>query len=411
MEIGKEIIVKVERFNNEGDGVCLYNNFVIFVKGALINEEIKIKIIDKKKNYAIGEIVEILIPSESRKIPLCPYYNICGGCGLMHMDQNMQLELKKEKIKSIFKKICNIDVDLKEVCAYNNLYYRNKITLRVEGNKIGYYKEKTNELVDITECLLCDKRINELLHEIREFINYYSSHKISEVMIRTAKDETMVYIDSINKRWLNKFIEKLSNVNSIYVGDDLVYGIDSINQKINGLVFDMSPKSFFQVNLETASKLYEYALKDVDNQNITVDLYSGTGTIAISLAKKSRRVIAIESNKNAVKDAKNNMLLNGIDNIEFKGGKVEDLIKQLKDLNIDTLVLDPPRTGSDKLSLKMLLKIKPKNIVYISCNPVTLAKDYNILKEEYQIKEIKGFDMFPNTHHVETVMILEKKDV
>ena len=410
MEIGKEIIVKVERFNNEGDGVCLYNNFVIFVKAALINEEIKIRIIDKKKNYAVGEIVEILIPSESRKIPLCPYYNTCGGCGLMHMDQNMQLELKKEKIKSIFKKICKIDVDIKEVCAYNNLYYRNKITLRVEGNKIGYYKEKTNELVDITECLLCDKRINEILHEIREFINYYSSHKISEVMIRTAKDETMVYIDNINKRWLNKFIEKLSNVNSIYVGDDLVYGIDSINQKINGLVFDMSPKSFFQVNLETASKLYEYALKDVENQNITVDLYSGTGTIAISLAKKSRRVIAIESNKNAVKDAKNNMLLNGIDNIEFKGGKVEDLIKQLKDLNIDTLVLDPPRTGSDKLSLKMLLKIKPKNIVYISCNPVTLAKDYNILKEEYQIKEIKGFDMFPNTHHVETVMVLERKN-
>ena len=198
-------------------------------------------------------------------------------------------------------------------------------------------------------------------------------------------------------------------VTSLYVGDKLVYGIDSINQKINGLVFDMSPKSFFQVNIETASKLYEYALKDVDNQNITVDLYSGTGTIAMALAKKSRRVIAIESNKNAVKDAKNNMLLNGIDNIEFKGGKVEDLIKILKDIKIDTLVLDPPRTGSDKLSLKMLLKIKPKNIVYISCNPITLAKDFNTLKEGYQIKKIEAFDMFPNTSHVETVMLLERK--
>lgn len=409
MEIGKEIIVKVERFNNEGDGVCLYNNFVIFVKGALINEELKIRIIDKKKNYAIGEIVEILIPSKSRKIPLCPFYNVCGGCNIMHMNQEMQLELKKEKIKSIFKKISKIDVDIKEIHSYNNLYYRNKITLRVLGNKIGYYKEKTNELVDITECIICDKRINDILHLIREFINYYSSHKINEVMIRTAKDETMVYVDNINKRWLNKFIEKLSMVTSLYVGDKLVYGIDSINQKINGLVFDMSPKSFFQVNIETASKLYEYALKDVDNQNITVDLYSGTGTIAMALAKKSRRVIAIESNKNAVKDAKNNMLLNGIDNIEFKGGKVEDLIKILKDIKIDTLVLDPPRTGSDKLSLKMLLKIKPKNIVYISCNPITLAKDFNTLKEGYQIKKIEAFDMFPNTSHVESVMILAKK--
>lgn len=411
MELGKELIVKIERFNNEGEGVALFDNFVIFVKDALIDEEVKVKIVEVKKNYAKAKLLEILIPSNKRKIPLCPFYELCGGCDIMHMDNELQLEFKKKKIEDVFKKVCQLDIKVKEICSFNNLYYRNKVTLRVEGNQLGYYKTKSNSLVDINECIICDKLINEIIFKIREFINHYKTHKIKEVIIRTARDEIMVCVDNINKRWKDKFVEKLKNVTSIYVGNELIYGIDSINQKVNDLVFDISPKSFFQVNVETASHLYNFALKRVENQNITVDLYSGTGTIAMALAKKSRRVIAIESNVNAVEDAKNNMLLNDINNVEFKGGKVEDLIDDLRDLNIDTLVLDPPRTGSDKRSLRALLKIKPKNIVYISCNPVTLARDYNVIRNLYDIVEIKAFDMFPNTHHVETVMVLEKKDV
>ena len=411
MEVGKELTVTIERFTNEGAGVAIYEGLVIFVPDALVGEEVKIKITELKKNYAIADLLEVLHISNDRTIPICPFYDKCGGCDIMHMSKDLQLNFKKNKIHDVFKKVCNLDVVVNDVCSFNSSNYRNKVVLRVEGNRIGFYEPKSNTIIDVKECMICDDLINETLFKIRDFINYYKSHGIEEVMIRVARDEVMVYLSSLNKRWYPYFIKRLNNVASIYVRDELIYGVDSINQKINDLVFDISPKSFFQINPKTAEKMFEYALKNIEDQNVCADLYSGTGTIALSLAKKSRRVIAIESNESAVEDAKENMVLNGLDNIEFKLGRVEDLIDELIELNIDTLVLDPPRTGSDKRSLRALLKIKPKNIIYISCNPVTLARDYNVIRNLYDIKDIQPFDMFPNTHHVETVMVLEKKDV
>ena len=411
MEIGKELIVKIIRLNNEGDGVATFDNLVVFVPGALIEEEVKIKITEMKKNYARADIVKILIPSKNRRIPVCPFYNECGSCDIMHMEYEEQLEFKRTKVEGIFKKISNLDISIPKVNTFNNLYYRNKVVLRVEEDKIGYYKPKTNTLVDITECLICDKLINEILNRLRTFIKENKNHKIKEVMIRVAREEIMVSLDKLNEDYLDKIKELFKDITSLYINNELVLGIPSINQKMNDSVFDISPKSFFQVNVETASKLFECALKDVEDKNITVDLYSGTGTITMLLAKKSRRVIGVEVVEDAVKDAENNMLLNNIENVEFKLGRVEDLIDELKEINIDTLVMDPPRSGSDKKSLRALLKIKPKEIIYISCNPVTLARDYNVIRNLYDIKEIELFDMFPNTHHVETVCILKIKDI
>ena len=411
MKLGKELVVKVVRLNNEAEGVALYDGLVIFVPGGLPEEEVKIKIVEMKKNYAIAELIEVISINNRRTIPLCPFYGKCGGCDIMHMNHELQLEFKKQKVVDVFKKICKLEPKVNNTLSFINSNYRNKVVLRVESNNIGYYEHKSNKLVGINECSLCDPLINEAISKIKDFIGYYTTHKINEVMIRVAQDELMICLDSINKRWIDKFIKRLDIASCIYVGNELVYGIDSINQKLNDLSFDISPKSFFQVNPVTAEKLFEYALKNINEQNVCVDLYSGTGTIAMHLAQKSRRVIAIESNESAVEDAKNNMALNNLDNVEFMHGRVEDLIDELKDLNIDTLVLDPPRSGSDKRSLRALLKFKPNNIIYISCNPVTLARDYNVIRNLYDIKEIQPFDMFPNTHHVETVMILEKKDV
>lgn len=411
MELGKELIVKIIRYNNEGEGVAIFNDLVIFVPGVIVSEEVKIKIVDIKKNYARGEVIKILIPSTERRIPVCPFYNECGSCNLMHIDYNEQLDFKKKKVEDIFKKVSNIDVEVKKINSFNNLHYRNKVVLRVSEDKIGYYKEKTNTLVDINECLICDELINDIIRRIRTFIKDNKNHKIKEVMIRVAREEVLLCFDNLNKNYIDDIKDIFKDVTSLYINDELILGISSINQKILDLVFDISPKSFFQVNTLTASKLFEYALKDVNDKNICVDLYSGTGTITMLLSKKARRVIGIEVVKDAVKDAENNLLLNGIDNVEFKLGRVEDLIDELKDLNIDTLVMDPPRSGSDKRSLRSLLKFKPKEIIYISCNPITLARDYNVIKNLYEIKEIQLFDMFPNTTHVETVMVLEKKDV
>lgn len=409
MEKGKELIVKISRLNNEADGVALYDGFVIFVPGALIDEEVKIEIVDVKKNYAVAKLLKVLIPSDKRREPICPYYDKCGGCNIMHMDNDEQLCFKSEKVKSVLKKISNIDFEIDKAYSYNNLNYRNKAIFKVDNNKIGYYEQKSNTLVDIDRCLICDDRINVVLLIIKDFISSSRDHYIKELMVRVARDEILVRVDNLNEIYEERVKELLSYVNSIYVGDRLIYGIPSINEKINDLVFDISPNSFFQINTETASKLYEYALRNVNDKNVCVDLYSGTGTITMLLAKRSRRVIGIEVVEDAIKDAENNLLLNNIDNVEFKHGRVEDLIDEIIDLNIDTLVLDPPRSGSDNKTLRALLKIKPKEIIYISCNPVTLARDYNVIKNLYTIKDIKCFDMFPNTTHVESLMVLERK--
>lgn len=409
MELGKELIVKIVRYNNEGEGVAIFNDLVIFVPGVIIDEEVKIKIVELKKNYAKGEVIKILIPSNDRRIPVCPFYNECGSCNLMHIDYDKQLEFKKQKVIDVFKKVSNIDVEIKSINSFNCLHYRNKVVLRVDKDKIGYYKPKTNSLVDINECLICDELINDIIRKIRSFIKENSNHKIKEVMIRVAREEVIISFDDLNKKYIDIIIDTFKNVTSLYIKDELVLGIPSINQKLLDLVFDISPKSFFQVNTLTASKLFGYALKDVNDKNICVDLYSGTGTITMLLAKKARRVIGIEVVPDAVMDAENNLLLNDIDNVEFKLGRVEDLIDELKDLNIDTLVMDPPRSGSDKRSLRALLKFKPKEIIYISCNPITLARDYNVIKNLYEIKEIQLFDMFPNTYHVECVSLLSLK--
>lgn len=409
MKLNEICETKILRLNNEGEGVGIIDNMVTFIKGALKDEVVKVKIDEIYKNYAKASIIKIVEKSIDRRIPICPYFDHCGGCNLMHMDYNDQLKFKKEKIESIFKKICNMDITLSSINSYNTLNYRNKVVFKVKDDKIGFYKSKTNEIIDINECIISDKKINEVLLKSREFIKENTDHKITEVMIRVCNDEIMISINKLNDDYKDEYIKLFDYVSSIYISDELVHGVNSLNQKLNNLVFDVSPKSFFQVNPVTAENLYNKVLSFINNSDTIVDLYSGTGTITMLLSKKARRVIGIEVVKDAVIDAKNNLLLNDIDNVEFICDKVENKINTLKDLNVDTLVMDPPRSGSDKKTLKSILEIEPKSIIYISCNPVTLARDINTLKEKYEIKDISAFDMFPQTYHVETICVMERK--
>lgn len=409
MELNKIYEIKILRQNNEGDGVGTIDGIVIFVKGALPGEIVEVKIEEIYKNYAFANIVKIIEESSQRKIPECPYFNECGGCNLMHQNYDSQLEFKKNKIISIFKKVCNMDIDLKEVYSYNTFNYRNKVVFKVKNDKVGFYKPKTREIIDIDKCIISNEKINKCLTSIRKFIKENKDNEIKEVMIRVCDNKVMISIDNINEKFKDKFIKVFDYVSSIYINNKLVFGISSLNQSLNNLVFNVSPKSFFQINPVVAENLYNNVLEYSGNSNISLDLYSGTGTITMLLSKKSKRVIGIEVVNDAVRDAKNNLILNNINNVKFICGKVEDNIDKLKDLNIDTLVLDPPRGGSDKKSLKSILEIIPKKVIYISCNPVTLARDINILKELYEISEISAFDMFPNTYHVECLCVLNRR--
>ena len=401
--------VKIIRLNNEGLGVALVDKFVVFVKNALVDEKVKIRITEVNDNYAKGEVINYIETSSDRVIPSCPFYEKCGGCNLMHMNYESQISFKKDKVKSIFKKISNIDIDIKDIIYDKEYNYRNKVTLKVKNDKIGLYREKTNDIINVDKCLLLDNKINDELIKLELFIHRYKNNNISEIMIRVINDKIMLSLDTINKEVRDSFINNFDHVESIYINNKLVYGNEFLKENINELEFNISPKSFFQVNKNIMTKMYDKAISYIKG-GTTLDLYSGTGTLSMLASKTSDEVIGIEVVKDAVKDANNNIELNNMKNVSFICDKVENKIDELKNKKIDNIIMDPPRSGSDKKSLNSILEIDPKQIIYISCNPVTLARDYNTLKEKYNIKEITLFDMFPNTYHIESLMVLERKN-
>ena len=409
MKVNDIYDTKILRLNNEGEGIGIVEGITTFIPNALPKETVKIKINNIYDNYATGNLVEIIEKSSDRVDPICPYFFNCGGCNLMHLNYEKQLEFKKEKIENIFKKISNENIKIKNIYSNKNLYYRNKVVLKVDKNKKEFYKEKTNEIINIDNCFIVDKKINEVILQIKEFINKYIDNKISEIMIRVIDNKIMISLGNISLDYKDLFVDKFNFIISIYINNNLIKGDKVLVEEIDDLKFNISPKSFFQVNKEISKMMYEKAVSYIDESDTTLDLYSGTGTITMLLSKKSKKVIGIEVVKDAVKDANENIKNNNINNVEFICDKVENKIDKLKD--IDNIVMDPPRSGSDKKTLRTLLEINPQKIIYISCNPVTLARDYNILKEKYTLKEINAYDMFPNTYHVETVMVLEKKDV
>lgn len=408
MHIEDTYEVKIIRLNNEGLGVALVDKFVVFVKNALVDEIVKIKITEVNDNYAKADVINYIETSSDRVIPSCPFYEKCGGCNLMHMNYESQISFKKDKVKSIFKKISNIDINIKDIIYYKEYNYRNKVTLKVKNDKIGLYREKTNDIINVDKCLLLDNKINDELIKLELFIHRYKNNNISEIMIRIINDKIMLSLDTINKEVRDSFINNFDHVESIYINNKLVYGNEFLKENINDLEFNISPKSFFQVNKNIMTKMYDKAISYIKG-GTTLDLYSGTGTLSMLASISSKEVIGIEVVKDAVKDANNNIELNNIKNVSFICDKVENKIDELKNKKIDNIIMDPPRSGSDKKSLNSILEIEPKQIIYISCNPVTLSRDYNTLKEKYNIKEITLFDMFPNTYHVESLMVLERK--
>ena len=407
VQVNKIYKTKIIRQNNELSGIGIIDDIIVFIDYAIKDEVVKVKINKIFKNYAIGSIVEIIEKSKDRVEPICPYFFKCGGCDLMHIDYSKQLELKKEKVKSILKKICNIDISLDYINSYNTLNYRNKVVFKVDKNKIGFYEKKTNDLIDIDKCIISNNKINECLMKIRNFIKINNNHGITEILIRVCNNEVMICIDNINNSVKNNFIDQLKDVSSIYINNKNIYGKAFLTQTLNELNFSVSPKSFFQVNIDVTKNLYNKVLSYVNKSDVIVDLYSGTGTITTMLSKKAKKVIGIEVVKDAVKDAKNNIILNNVNNVEFICDKVQNKIDILKNLNIDIIIMDPPRSGSDRKTLNSILNIEPKKIIYVSCNPVTLARDINILKEKYMLKEINAYDMFLNTYHVECVCLLQ----
>lgn len=400
---------------NEGSGVTRINNFVVFVPKALVGELVKIKIVEIKKNYAVAKLLEIIKPSKHRVEPDCEYYNLCGGCNLRHQTQDKNIEFKQNKIDNAMNKIGKISININNIAEspqYDN--YRNKAVFKVEKDKIGFYEQNSYFLVDISYCKLLNDNINKALKVIKGYLKDNTENQIYEITVRYALASDELLIDILSKENEIKLVEyikdNIKNIKSISLNNNLIYGNKYIDEVVNNLMFKYSAKSFFQINTRQAENLYNYILNlNYNSNDMVLDLYSGVGTISSIISRKVKHVYGIEIEEEAIECANENIKLNNINNVTYIHGNADTLYK-IKD-KIDVVILDPPRGGSNKKTLDQLLKLNPNKIIYISCNPVTLARDINyIYNFKYTVSNIKAFDMFPNTSHVECVSLLQRKN-
>ena len=360
-------------YDHYGRGITKDNNKIIFVDNAIIGEKVEIKIYNDKKKYCEASVTKYLSKSNKRCENICKYYDKCGGCNILHMCYEEQLFFKQQKMENIIAKYLNNNIKINNIVKSDNqFHYRNKVTFHNKDNKIGFYNKKSNSIVEIKECQLLDYLINS------EISNIDKNH----LTIRTNGKKIL---KDVNKK---------------------------IECQIGNYKYNVSLEAFFQINNNITKKMYD-KIKEYANSNkkdIIYDLYCGVGTIGIYLADNCKKVYGIEINEQAILDAKENMLLNNLTNIEFFAGSVDRTINKIKE-KPSIVVVDPPRAGLDNSTIQTILKLKPQKIVYTSCDPMTLVRDLKMLMETYIIKEITPFDMFPNTYHCESVTILERKQI
>ena len=387
----------IEKMDNQGRGITYYNDKIMFVNNALPNEDVDISIILDKKRYSVANITKYNKISAKRIKPKCKYYGICGGCQLEHISYQDELEYKKNYLNDIFKVL---DIKIDKIVSDNDYGYRNKVTLKVDNNKIGYNKLNSNEIISIDKCLIADNLINEKI----KYLDLIDKKEVNEIIIKSFNNKVMLVLNGEKNIDISKLI---NHFDTIYINDKLVCG-DKIITTINNTKYYIAPNSFFQVNNSIAEKMFNY-IKDIckkNNASRVIDLYCGCGSISLIIADIVDYVYGVELNKQSIIDANENKLLNNISNVEFK----RDTTNNIENISrFDTMIVDPPRSGLSKKVVDKILNSNIKNIIYISCDPITLRRDLLLLKNKYNIDSITTFDMFPNTYHVENVCTLSIK--
>ena len=392
--------VLIERLNDQGLGICYVDNIITFVPNTVIGDLVDIEIIKKYKKYNKACVNKYIKKSPKRINAICPYADECGGCTLMNIPYQTGLEYKINKVKNILKKFANIDTNL-EIISFNNINYRNKITIHVKDKKIGYYQDKSNNLVAIDNCLIANREINKFLKEINKYniIN-------GEVVIRCNYNNELL-INFLTKDKL-QIIKSNLKIVGILQNDKVIVGDNYFVEKINNLYFKVSYNSFFQINRDITSYLFDFIKDNILKNKNVLDLYCGVGTLGLNIAREENKVYGIEVVRNAVENAITNSKINNINNVYYLCGEVSNCIDKIKD-KIEVVIIDPPRSGLDSKSISVINKMLPEQIIYVSCNPITLARDLNNFKD-YKLDKIVALDMFPNTYHVECVCVLSLKN-
>ena len=453
VEKNKEYILDIMSIGYEGEGIAKIEGYPIFIEGAILGEKVKVLIVKVKKNYAYGKLIEVIESSSERIEPKCSIYKRCGGCTVQHMSYKKQLDYKFERVKDCITKIGGLSEELVKypIGMGNPERYRNKVQLPVGIVKgelnIGFYASRSHNIIDLDTCLIQDKVADRVTNLARQWMLKYNIQPASvdgifnkkglirHIMIRKGftTNEVMVVLVSTKDKvpyineLINEIVEKIDGIKSIVLnvnkentnvilGQECItlWGEDIITDYIDHFKFNISPLSFFQVNPVQTEKLYSKALEyaGLTGEEIVFDAYCGTGTITLFLSQKAKKVYGVEIIEPAIINARENARINNIENVEFFVGKSEEVIPELIEKGIvpEVIVVDPPRKGCDVKLLEAIGKAQPKKVVYVSCDPSTLARDLKILEEQgYKTEEVQPVDMFPMTSHIENVTLLVKE--
>ena len=392
--------VLIESLDYFGRGIAHIDNKIVFVSNALPNELVNIKITNTKNRYNEAIVTKYIKTSNKRIDSICPYFNKCGGCQLLNLKYEDTIAFKLNKVKDLLKKNNIIVNNLEIINNKDNLYYRNKLSLKIIKEEIGFYENKTHNLIKIDKCFIANNSINEVIDNYK-LLNI----KNGDLIIRTnSNNEILLIINSLDKINIdiNNLKEKVKLIGIVY-NNKTIYGNNFYYERIYHKLFKISYDAFFQINPYITTKIFQELENNLKNSKNVLDLYCGVGTLSI-IASDYANVLGVEIIDNAVIDATYNARLN--DSLaKFVLGDVSKVVNKLN-INFDTLILDPPRRGIDKNTINFILNKLPNKIIYISCDVATLIRDIKLLENNYKIISYKIFDMFSYTYHLESFVVL-----
>lgn len=444
--LGKKMDLKIERLGINGEGVSQWYGCTIFVDGALPGEEVKASLYEKKKTYGRARVLDIVSSSPDRQEPICLLFGKCGGCQVMHLSYERQLIEKRQRVVDALERIGKFkDIDVKDCAASPSpLHYRNKIQIPVvssqDGISFGLYARGSHDLIEMSKCHIHCSLGESVFHQMQGLLkksslapyNFQTGEgEIRHLLIKTAvaTNQVLVVLVSAKKpseellALSNEILEKIPSVKGVVhnlnqessntvLGScyTTLAGHDAIEEILCGLKFNVSPASFFQVNPPQAERLYKAAISaaDVSSEEVVLDAYCGVGTMSLMFSKHVKKVIGVEAVAQAIEDAKSNADRNNIVNVEFHADLVENFIENFSE-DIDVVLLNPPRRGCELSVLEKISSSTASKIVYVSCDPATLARDLQILSQKgWMIESVEPFDMFPQTSHVETLVSIRR---
>ena len=446
---GELVQIDIHDLTDGGEGVGRFEQRVVFVPDTVPGDRVLVRLVQVKHQYANAKLVNVINASEQRIRPRCIVADKCGGCQWQHIDYAYQLQAKRNQVIQALERIGGFSEPPVEMTlgAEDDLAYRNKSTYplgRSRGGQVqaGYYQKGSHDLINLNQCPIQDVRLNPLLAEVKQDIydrgwGIYDEKqhrgKVRHLSLRVgrrtgeilltlvSKDANLQGLDEQAEAWLERYPNLVGvslNINpkrtNAIFGDETrhIAGQPYLSEKFGGLQFQIHPTTFFQVYTEQAEALLRKVISQLNLQGneTLIDAYSGIGTFTLPLAKKVKQVIGLEVQPEAIAQAERNAELNGITNVTFQVGAVEQVLRTLE-VQPDVVLLDPPRKGCDRAVLETLLQIQPQRIVYVSCKPATQARDLKILCQEgnYRLVKAQPVDFFPQTAHVECVVFLERQ--